>query len=141
MAGPLDLTLNLTRIDWGSKWDGYKTIVVSIDGKKIIDKTDVVGVANGMSGQVDCGNFNARWSTPVTVDVKIVRQKWWIGVGSTMDAGQYQFSTTPESLRGRKVQLRSSQQQENAVTFDVTGEPSNHRYHHGEDHEHPLLRR
>jgi hypothetical protein len=122
MAGPQELTLEIAQIDWGAQWSGYKNdILVTIDGKKIIDKTDVLGIANGTSSQVATGKFTATWTKSMKVNVKFTRQEWWWGQG-TEDAGAAQLDSSPEMLVGQRIQLRSDKQN-NAVFFSISGEP------------------
>jgi len=130
MKEPLDLTLNLTRINWHKDFWAwrvgyYNDVTVLVKGNSLIAKSGIKSKPNTSSGQVGDGEFKSKLNETITIDVSIVTKytgKLLVTTAS-MPGGSGTWTGTPNQLRSGVTINLNGDGFTNKAVFSLTGLP------------------
>ncbi|HDN25759.1 MAG TPA: hypothetical protein ENG03_01420 [Thioploca sp.] len=118
---PLRLTLILAKIEWGDLSADDNIIIVTMNGKKIIEKEGISAVTNDSTGEIGRKKFTRKLSDSVKIEVKIEGKDWWNDLNNN---GQGQFEGRVADLNGKNIKLIPPEHKfTNQAVFRLEGIP------------------
>ncbi|MBU0479907.1 MAG: hypothetical protein KKG47_02275 [Proteobacteria bacterium] len=118
LANPLSLKLVLDNISWGGSC-GKSDLLVTFNGKTIIEKTGFSPPKGDVSSQMGSTQFRAKLSDIARVYAKVSCSSWWTGT----DTGEVNWQGTVGTLHGLRLKLDSKDSADRAITFTLSGLP------------------
>lgn len=127
MKGTLELTLDLTSIEWHENYwawrvNYYNDVTVQVKGEPLITQTGIQSAPTSRSAQIGSGTFRAGLNETITLDVSVVAKYGWISTAS-MSGGGGQWTGTPNQLRQGLTIPLNGDGFSNKATFSLMGVP------------------
>lgn len=117
LANPLDLMLVLDNISWGESCRRSE-LLVTFNGKTIIDEADLHPPGSGVSSQLGSIGFRDKLSDIARISAKVVCISWF-----SSNAGEANWEGTVGSLPGLRLKLEGKGSTERSITFTLSGLP------------------
>ena len=127
--GEVEVSINLTRMDWGSEfWSGLynydNDVEVLVNGKIIISKNSIRSQANSSSSQIGSGKLKISLDKSIEITIKNTTNYGYKFI-ATMDGGKGSFSGSISELQSSKtIDLKPSDNSfTNKATIVLNGIP------------------
>jgi hypothetical protein len=121
IKNPLKLVLILERIEWGNFSDDDNIVIVSLDGKKIIEKVDINAETNSSSALIGHYELTKKRLDFVKLEVKIITETWFSGYDNN---GEGSITTQVKDLNGLAFYLIPPNEHfKNKAVFRLEGIP------------------
>lgn len=117
-ANPLNLQLQIESITWGGGC-GDSDLLVTYNGKTIIEKTGFAPPKKGRSAKVGSTNFRAKLSDIANIYAKVTCESWWRGENT----GKASWKGTVGNLLGLRLNLEREGSEKSSITFTLSGLP------------------
>jgi len=120
--GEVEVSINCTRIDWGSEfWSRFynydNDVEVLVNGKIIISKNSIRSQANSSSSQIGSGKLKISLDKSIEITIKNTTS-YGLAIIGTMDGGKGSYSGSISELQSSKtIDLKPS---DNAFTNKAT---------------------
>jgi hypothetical protein len=118
LANPLDLKLELESISWGGGCS-QSDLVVTYNGKTIIEKTDFKPPAQGRSTNVGSTKFRAKLNDIAKIHARVSCESWWSG----KKTGEASWEGVVAKLKGLRLSLEREGSDKSYITFTLSGLP------------------
>lgn len=117
LTNPLELKLVLNNISWA---EGCRDsdLLVTFNGKTIIEKTDLSLPEGGVSSQIGSAKLRGKLSDLAKIYAKVSCSSWW-----SEDTGEVNWEGTVGALNGLRLKLDSKDAAERTITFTLSGLP------------------
>jgi hypothetical protein len=117
LVNPLNLKLVLDNLNWGESCR-HSNLLVTFNGKAIIEKADWSPAGSGVATQLGSGQFREKLSDLAKVQVKVSCSSWW-----SENTGEVNWEGAVEDLNGLRLQLDSKDSADRTITFTLAGLP------------------